>query len=90
VDLSGRPYLVWRVDVLAAPGELGNFDPRQARHLLEALVAHARCTVHVVLEEGDLPHHALEACFKALARALGDACSPDARAGAGSTKGILE
>ena len=89
VDLSGRPYLVWDVEVDAAPGELGSFDPRQARHLLEALVANARCTVHVQLEAGDLPHHCLEACFKALARALGDACAPDPRAGAGSTKGVL-
>jgi len=89
VDLSGRPYLVWDVEVDAAPGELGTFDPRQARHLLEALVANARCTVHVQLEAGDLPHHCLEACFKALARALGDACAPDPRAGAGSTKGTL-
>jgi imidazoleglycerol-phosphate dehydratase len=89
VDLSGRPYLLWDVEVGAAPGELGSFDPRQARHLLEALVANARCTVHVVLEAGDLPHHCLEACFKALARALGDACAPDPRAGSGSTKGTL-
>ena len=89
VDLSGRPYLVWDVQVDAAPGELGRFDPRQARHLLEALVANARCTVHVQLEAGDLPHHCLEACFKALARALGDACGQDPRAGAGSTKGVL-
>jgi len=89
VDLSGRPFLVWDVTVEATAGELGGFDPRQARHLLEALVANARCTVHVVLEAGDLPHHCLEACFKALARALGDACAPDPRAGSGSTKGTL-
>jgi len=89
VDLSGRPFLVWDVAVEATAGELGGFDPRQARHLLEALVANARCTVHVVLEAGDLPHHCLEACFKALARALGDACAPDPRAGSGSTKGTL-
>jgi imidazoleglycerol-phosphate dehydratase len=89
VDLSGRPYLVWDVTVDATPGELGRFDPRQARHLLEALVGQARCTVHVLLEAGDLPHHALEACFKALARALGEACTPDPRAGSGSTKGTL-
>jgi imidazoleglycerol-phosphate dehydratase len=89
VDLSGRPFLVWDVAVEASAGELGGFDPRQARHLLEALVANARCTVHLVLEAGDLPHHAREACFKALARALGDACAPDRRAGSGSTKGTL-
>jgi imidazoleglycerol-phosphate dehydratase len=89
VDLSGRPFLVWRVGVQVGPGELGNFDPRQARHLLEGLVASARCTIHVVLEEGDLPHHCIESCFKALARALGDACMADPRAGSGSTKGTL-
>jgi imidazoleglycerol-phosphate dehydratase len=89
VDLSGRPFLVWDVPVTATPGELGAFDPRQARHLLEAFTANARCTVHVVLESGDLPHHTLEACFKALARALGDACAPDRHAGSGSTKGTL-
>jgi imidazoleglycerol-phosphate dehydratase len=89
VDLSGRPFLLWRVGVRVGPGELGNFDPRQARHLLEGLAANARCTIHVVLEEGDLPHHCLEACFKALARALGDACTPDPRSGSGSTKGTL-
>jgi imidazoleglycerol-phosphate dehydratase len=89
VDLSGRPFLVWDVQVDAAPGELGSFDPRQARHLLEALAANARCTIHVRLEAGDLPHHCLEVCFKALARALGDACARDPRAGSGSTKGTL-
>jgi imidazoleglycerol-phosphate dehydratase len=89
VDLSGRPYLVWDVRVDASAGELGRFDPRQARHLLEGLVANARITLHVLLEAGDLPHHCLEACFKALARALGEATRPDHTAGTGSTKGVL-
>jgi imidazoleglycerol-phosphate dehydratase len=89
VDLSGRPYLVWDVHVEAAPGELGSFDPRQARHLLDGLVANARLTLHVILEAGDLPHHCLEACFKAMARALGEATRPDPTAGSGSTKGVL-
>jgi imidazoleglycerol-phosphate dehydratase len=89
VDLSGRPYLVWDVDVVAAHGELGGFHPLQARHLLDGLVANAKLTVHILLEAGELPHHCLEACFKALARALGDACQPDPRAGSGSTKGRL-
>ena len=89
VDLSGRPYLVWDVAVAGAPGELGRFDPRQARHLLDGLVANARITLHVLLEAGDLPHHCLEACFKAMARALGEATRPDQTAGSGSTKGVL-
>lgn len=89
VDLSGRPYLIWDVDVVPTPGELGGVHPRQLQHLLEGMVVQAACTVHVLLEAGELPHHCLEACFKALARALGDACAPDARAGSGSTKGQL-
>jgi imidazoleglycerol-phosphate dehydratase len=89
VDLSGRPYLVWDASITPAAGELGAFHPLQARHLLEALVANARITLHVLLESGDLPHHCLEAVFKALARALGEAATPDPRAGSGSTKGTL-
>jgi imidazoleglycerol-phosphate dehydratase len=89
VDLSGRPYLVWDVQVTPMAGELGAFHPLQARHLLDGLVAGARITLHVLLEAGDLPHHCLEAIFKALARALGDAVTLDDRAGSGSTKGTL-
>jgi imidazoleglycerol-phosphate dehydratase len=89
VDLSGRPYLVWDVRVQPGVGELGAFHPLHARHLLDGLVANARLTLHVILEAGELPHHCLEAVFKGLARALGDACTPDPRAGSGSTKGTL-
>jgi imidazoleglycerol-phosphate dehydratase len=89
IDLSGRPYLVWEVRIEPGIGELGAFHPLHARHLLVAVVANARCTLHVVLEAGELPHHCLEAVFKALARALADASTPDARAGSGSTKGTL-
>lgn len=89
VDLGGRPYLVWDVQVGVGAGELGAFHPLQARHMLEGLVANARINLHVLLEAGDLPHHCLESCFKAIARALGDAVTPDPRAGSGSTKGTL-
>lgn len=89
IDLSGRPYLVWDVRIEPGMGELGAFHPLQARHLLESVVANARLTLHVILEAGEMPHHCLEAVFKALARALADACTPDARAGSGSTKGTL-
>jgi imidazoleglycerol-phosphate dehydratase len=89
LDLSGRPYLVWDVRIEPGYGELGAFHPLHARHLLESVVASARFTLHVVLEAGDLPHHCLESIFKGIARALGDACTPDLRAGSGSTKGTL-
>ncbi len=90
VDISGRPYLVWDVPVTPGwPGELGNLDPRQIKHFLEGLVVNARITLHVLLEAGELPHHCLEACFKAMARALRAATRPDPTAGSGSTKGVL-
>jgi imidazoleglycerol-phosphate dehydratase len=90
VDISGRPYLVWDVPITPGwPGELGNLDPRQVKHFLEGLVVNARITLHVLLEAGELPHHCLEACFKALARALRAATRPDPTAGSGSTKGVL-
>jgi imidazoleglycerol-phosphate dehydratase len=45
--------------------------------------------VHVRLRSGRSPHHVVEAEFKALAKALGDACAPTGRDGVPSTKGTL-
>jgi imidazoleglycerol-phosphate dehydratase len=46
-------------------------------------------TVHVRLRSGRSPHHVLEAEFKAMAKALGDACSRSGRSDVPSTKGTL-
>jgi len=43
----------------------------------------------VRLRSGRSPHHVVEAEFKALAKALGDACAPTGRGGVPSTKGTL-
>ena len=43
----------------------------------------------VRLRSGRSPHHVVEAEFKALAKALGDACAPTGRDGVPSTKGTL-
>jgi imidazoleglycerol-phosphate dehydratase len=89
LDLSGRPYLVWKVDLAAA--KIGSFDTELVREFFTALAMNARMTLHVERLDGANAHHVVEAVFKAVARALRDAVEPDPRrADAGpSTKGAL-
>ena len=55
-----------------------------------ALAGSARLTLHVHLQAGTNAHHMIEACFKALARALRQATSIDPEeTGVPSTKGTL-
>lgn len=88
VDLSGRPFLVWRADV---PLEtLGTFSSQLAEEFWRAVSSAGLLTLHVVLHHGRNTHHVVEAIFKACARALRAAVEPDPRAtGIPSTKGVL-
>ncbi|MBF9034475.1 imidazoleglycerol-phosphate dehydratase HisB [Rhodobacterales bacterium HKCCE2091] len=89
LDLSGRPYLVWNVD-LPAP-KIGTFDTELVREFFQALSSHGGITLHVDALHGINAHHIAEAAFKAVARALREAVEPDPRAGGAvpSTKGSL-
>ncbi|HUU10882.1 MAG TPA: imidazoleglycerol-phosphate dehydratase HisB [Phycisphaerae bacterium] len=88
LDLSGRPFLVYNV---AFPGErVGDFETELVEEFLQALVNHAKVTLHVVVPYGTNDHHIAEAIFKGLARALRAAVARDPRAtGVPSTKGVL-
>jgi imidazoleglycerol-phosphate dehydratase len=88
VDLSGRPFLVWRAEV---PVEtLGTFSSQLAEEFWRAVSSSAALTLHVVLHHGRNTHHVVEAIFKACARALRAAVEPDPRGtGIPSTKGVL-
>jgi imidazoleglycerol-phosphate dehydratase len=88
VDLSGRPFLVWRADV---PVEtLGTFSSQLAEEFWRAVSSSAGLTLHVVLQHGRNTHHIVEAIFKSCARALRAAVEPDPRgSGIPSTKGVL-
>jgi len=88
LDLSGRPYLSHDVPVPVA--RVGEYDPALTNEFLRALTNRAGITLHVKLLDGSDPHHIVEAEFKALARALGQACAFSGRDGAPSTKGVLE
>lgn len=88
VDLSGRPYLVYRVPVRG--GRIGDFDPALLKEFFKAFADHNACNLHVNLLYGRNEHHIAEAVFKAFARALGRASSFRERIeGVMSTKGSL-
>lgn len=89
VDLSGRPFFVWRVPVPKA--KLGEFDSELAEVFFEAVARSAQANLHVRLHEGSILHHIIEVSFKALARALREAVEIDPKAGGvPSTKGSLD
>jgi imidazoleglycerol-phosphate dehydratase len=89
VDVSGRPYLVWKV-ALSRP-KLGDFDTELVREWFHAFAHNAGITLHVETLYGDNNHHIIETCFKGLARALREAVAIDERApdAIPSTKGML-
>lgn len=88
VDLSGRPYLVYRVDL--PQRRIKSFDLGLFEDFFQAFVTHGAFNLHVNVQYGRNPHHILEAVFKALAKALDQATSIDGRvSGVLSTKGRL-
>jgi imidazoleglycerol-phosphate dehydratase len=88
VDLSGRPYLVYRVPLRRH--RIGEMDSELFEDFFTALSDHARMNLHLDLLRGRNSHHCVEACFKAFARALREAVSLDPRErGVPSTKGAL-
>lgn len=87
VDLSGRPYLVYRQPEIVEL--IGTFDTTLGKHIWESIVAEARIAIHIRVLEGRNAHHVFESQFKAVARALRDATKLDGVAGIPSTKGKL-
>jgi len=90
LDLSGRAFFVWDADVPKA--KIGEFDSELAEVFFEAVARSAQINLHVALHRGQNLHHIVEISFKALARALRQACELDPRALASipSTKGVLD
>ena len=89
VDFSGRPGLHMRVPFKA--GMVGGFDTQLAYEFFQGFSNHAGVTLHIDNLFGDNAHHQCETVFKAFARALRMAVTPDPRS-AGvvpSTKGSL-
>lgn len=89
IDFSGRPYLVYNVDIPKA--KVGTFDVELVEEFCVAFCNHAGANMHVNLHYGSNLHHIIEAIFKSLGRALDDATQLDPRVkGVLSTKGSLD
>jgi imidazoleglycerol-phosphate dehydratase len=87
LDLAGRTFVVYEVE---HPYEtINGFDTGLLEDFVRAFSQAADLTIHVRLRSGRSPHHIAEATFKAMAKALGDACSLTGRGDVPSTKGTL-
>lgn len=88
LDLSGRVHLEW--DAVMPAEKCGEFDTCLGLEFVRAFSSNAGVNLHVALLAARDPHHALEAIFKGLGRALRDAVSHDPReTGIPSSKGSL-
>jgi imidazoleglycerol-phosphate dehydratase len=88
VDLSGRPYLSYNVKI--RPGRVGSFDTDLPHEFYAAFTNQLGMNLHIDVIRGENPHHIIEACFKAFARAMDMATCFDERIrGVLSTKGSL-
>jgi imidazoleglycerol-phosphate dehydratase len=88
VDLSGRPHLTWNARLPSGKRFIGAYDVDLTQDFFQALVNHARLTLHVNVRYGRNLHHVVEAIFKACARALRAATAVEGTA-LPSTKGML-
>jgi imidazoleglycerol-phosphate dehydratase len=90
IDISGRPYLVWKVAFTR--NKVGELDSELFREFFQAFAQNAGITLHIENLYGRNNHHIAETCFKALARALRAAVAIDPRQGGRvpSTKGSLK
>ena len=89
VDLSGRPFLVYNVNL--PDRKIKSFDLGLFEDYFQAFVTHGGLNLHVNLMYGRNPHHIMEAIFKALAKALDQATTSEERLAGKvlSTKGVL-
>ncbi len=85
LDLSGRPYFVFEGDFTR--DRVGDLPTELVAHFFRSLCESARITLNLKVE-GDNDHHKIEACFKAVARALRQAIRRDGFE-LPSTKGML-
>lgn len=89
LDISGRPYLVYKVE-FPKKSKIKNFEPDLIEDFLQAFASNSGITLHVESPYGRNTHHIIEAIFKALGRALRKAVFIDPRVkGVPSTKKCL-
>ncbi|MBT4482592.1 MAG: imidazoleglycerol-phosphate dehydratase, partial [Candidatus Latescibacteria bacterium] len=88
VDISNRIALDYNIPEKVE--KIGNFDSELIPEFFKGFSDNARINLHIDLLKSSNGHHDIEAVFKAVARALADACRFDERVkGQHSTKGLL-
>jgi imidazoleglycerol-phosphate dehydratase len=89
LDISGRPWLVWKTAFTQT--RIGEMDTELFQHWFHSFAQNAGITLHVETLYGDNNHHIAESAYKGLARALREAIEIDPRKVGviPSTKGTL-
>ncbi len=89
IDLSGRPAFVFNARFTGTL--IGSFPVELIEEFLKSIATSAKMNLHVNVPYGTNNHHIAEAIFKATAKALRQAVSPDPRNADAvpSTKGSL-
>ncbi len=88
IDLSGRPYLVYKVK--QPVGTLRDLEVSLFEDFFRSVANHAMMNFHILVPYGRDLHHIFEAIFKAFGKALREAVSSDpTMKGLPSTKGKL-
>ena len=89
VDLSGREYLSYELDIPAQ--KVGEFDTELCEEFFLGFVRRAELTLHIRQLAGKNSHHIIEGTFKCVARALAKAVKIDDnfKDDIPSTKGVL-
>ena len=88
LDICGRPFLQYSLECSSC--RIGHFDSELVLEFFRALAVNAGLTLHIRQLAGANAHHIVEAAFKAFARALYEAVTPDSRVvGVPSSKGVL-
>lgn len=90
IDLSGRPYLVFKVSFKRQ--KIGDLETDLIKEFFSGFSMGAGCNLAVFVPYGENDHHKAEAIFKAFGKALSMACSKNKRLKnlIPSTKGVLD
>ena len=89
IDLSGRPYL--RMEASFGSERVGDLTTALLEDFFQGFASALGANLHINIHYGRSDHHKVEAIFKALGRALKEACEIEERAKEAipSTKGVL-
>ena len=68
IDFSGRPELVWKVDL--GLKKIGEMETELFQEFFKAFSNESKCNLHIENLYGKNNHHIIESCFKAFAKSV--------------------